>query len=191
MMSQQASETEPQVLLCLFAPFAEDWDAVGLLGKKNKEKGKKKKEGLHRKKRGMQQSLWLQRQETLKPCATPPMASLGSSQRRLPRCWPGRGTRPRLHFQLCSSLLPAQPSPSAAPPAQGRLLPAVLGTNTGAGLSLLSPGQSQAGTTRGDPSSVSPGGESGTCQGCTKRFAMKSVCGKVKTVPRCLKTLLD
>lgn len=59
-----------------------------------------------------------------------------------------------LCFQLLHCLLPAQPSPSLLLPLHGAgsWQPCSAQT-TSAGLSLVSPGQRQAGTTRGDPSS--------------------------------------
>ena len=90
-------------------------------------------------------------------CTTDP-GSAGVSSRLQPQAQAAPGCRspPARSSQLLSALLGRQPPPRDCPQC-----PNVFGGE----------GQCRAGATRGDPSSVgfgSPGGEGGTCQGCTK-----------------------
>lgn len=122
----------------------------------------------------MQQSLWLQRQETQALCnSTYGISGLLALTHTLLARTRNGATAALPPLQLS----PPSPAPAAAPLHGAGSSQPCWAQTTWAGLSLLSPGQRQAGTTRGDPSSawLSPGGESGTCQGCTKRFAMKCV----------------
>lgn len=123
---------------------------------KKKKKGKKKEEELHRKERGMQQSLWLRRQETLKPCANFTCGIFGLFS-ALTHALLARTRNGATSCSSNSAAPSSQPSPSPLFPLHGAGSSQPCSAEvTSAGLSLVSPGQRQAGMTRGDPSSAGP-----------------------------------
>lgn len=177
---QKPAETVPQILLCLLAPFPlhADREAVGFIKKKkqtNQEEG-----GLCRKKKGMQQFLWLQQQEPQS------LVQLG-----LLRLWAlSADTNAAGQDEQEGDVLHHQPPRSAArsswlqPPAPAapghRSSPARSSSSSwpysAAGrlprTALVLSWQRKAvlGDKRGPKlrGFSSPGGEGGTCQGCTK-----------------------
>lgn len=129
---------------------------MGKEKKRKKKKGKKKEEDLHRKERGMQQSLWLRRQETLKPCANFTCGIFGLFS-ALTHALLARTRNGATSCSSNSAAPSSQPSPSPLLPLHGAGSSQPCSAEiTSAGLSLVSPGQRQAGMTRGDPSSAGP-----------------------------------